>query len=273
MRNMKFPFLQSLFSLVFITCFFTILLFAVEDYFGIDEKCTIAKISVFNVGFDYWHWLPVMFCSGIAAIVSMFLKKDNEWSKTDKTLYLAISGFFLITIILSFGMRLSNYLNVKNTAVDPWLFVFDVFSVILYFGFAYLSTKRLETGDKKFSYITIGIYALCFVCAFVVSNYYMPRGVMTQLNQDFKTITKVNQIASDIQGKKDPGELPEGISIRDDDGKKIISWNMVTDFENLDKKIKITKRLKYKFGGDILIPGINQKHKQGQNERIIEEES
>ena len=269
MRNMKFPFLQSLFSLIFIFCFCAILLFAITDYSGIDEKLTTEKISIFNWGFDYWSWFSAMLCSGVASIITMFLKKDNEWNKIDRALYIAVAGLFAFIIVLSFGFRLSKYLNVENTPIDPWLFGLDILAILLFFGFAFLSTKRIETGDMKYSKIALGIFAACLACAFGVSNHYMPRGVMNQLNQDYKTIRKVNQLEFDILDGKDFGKLPDGISVREENGKKIISWNMITDFENLDKKIKITKRLKFKFGGDILIPGMNPKHKKGKNERVV----
>ena len=267
MKNLKFPFLQSLFSLIFVWCFYAILLFFIIDCSGIDEKVTAFKFSIFNFGFDYWAVLATLVCSGLATIFPMFFK--NDWNQQEETLSLILTKLFLVFIILFMGGRLLMYFNFENTKIDAWLYALDVLAVLLYFTFAYISDKWQNTGDNKFRYATIGILTICSVCAFVISNHYMPLGIMRDLNKDYQMVIKVDEIESKLANKEEVENLPEGISIREEKGKKIISWNMVVDYENLNKKIRITKRLKFKFGGDRLIPGINPKHKKGINERVI----
>ena len=245
----KFPFFSAFFTLLFLYHFCQILCFVVEDHFGellfTRPHCLIEA--------DYWKIVVSMFCTGTLALI--FHRATLRYS-IGRFLTQILFGALAIAVTSQIAQNLQNFFYASNTWADFWTFLINIMAISLYALIGFLAEKRFESGEKKYSFITAGIFAICFATAFCCSAHYMPREIMKTIKQDTETAKAVKDAVFNIKQDIPVKDLPESVQIKEEKGKKIISWKFVTDFEALKKDGKLTKRVKDKLAFEDGLIGI-----------------
>ena len=246
----KFPFFSAFFTLLFIYNFCQVLCFVVEDYFG--ESLFTKPYCLIEA--DYWKVVVAMFCTGTLALI--FHRATLRYS-TGRFLTQILFGALALAVTIQISQGLQNFFDASNTWADFWTFLINIMAISLYTFFGYLIEKRAESDEKKYSFIATGIFAICFAIAFCFSAHYMPREVMKTIKQDTETAQAVRDAVYNIRADVPVKDLPESVQIKEEEGKKVVSWKFVTDFEKLKKDGKFTKRMKDKLNFDTGLIGID----------------
>ena len=234
----KFSFLSTFCILYFLYNFCSILCFAVEDHFESYVR------PIFLFGDEYWPAIGKMFCCGLFI---MYL----QYSTTAKSLHMNILSqimcvFFIFVVIVHISQIVSNYFNVCETLADFWILLINIFAILLYASIAYISEKVENT--KKRIYMLLGILGTCFALSCAMASHYMPRSVVKTLKHDKETLLSVRKAIDTLKiGLEIPPELSNNVRIKDENGKRIITYTFETDFEGLKADGMFTKRLKKRF--------------------------
>lgn len=234
----KFSFLSTFCTLYFIYNFCSILCFAVEDHFA-----TYCR-PIFLLGDDYWNAIGKMFCCGIVAlyIQCSTTTKSLHTNTLNQIMYL----FFIFVIIVHISQVVSNYFNARATLADFWSLAINIFAVFLYVLISYITEKVEEV--KKRTYMTLGIFCTCFAISCTVASFYMPRSVIKTLNHDKETLLSVRKTIEALKaGPEIPSGLSDNVNVKDENGKRIITYQFETDFDGLKENGKFTKRLRKRF--------------------------
>lgn len=234
----KLSFVTTFCSLYFLYNFCSVLCFAVEDHFDTNIRL------LFLFGDDYWSAIGKMFC---CCAIAIYL----QLSTTAKSLHMNILSqimcvFFVFVVIAHISQIVSNYFNVCETLSDFWILLINIFAVLLYVSIAYIAEK-IENVKKR-TYILSGIFGACFAIACAVSAHYMPRSVIKTLNHDKETLLSVRKAVDALKrGLEVPVGLSGNVSVKDTNGKRIITYQFETDFDGLEEKRRFTNRLRKKF--------------------------
>ena len=93
-----------------------------------------------------------------------------------------------------------------------------------------------------------------------MASHYMPRSVLKTLSQDKETLLSVRKAVNALKaGLEIPSGLSNNVKVRDENGKRIITYQFETDFEGLKEKSKFTKRLRKRFN---FTPGLFKEGEQ-----------
>ncbi len=234
----KFSFLSTFCCLYFLYNFCSILCFCVEDHFD-------AYVRPFFVfGDDYWSAVGKMFCCGVFAI--FFQKSGTVKFLHTNILSQIMCLFFIFVVIVHISQIIGNYFNVSETSSDRWILGINILAIIIYASILYIS-ETIENVKKR-TYILIGIFGACFATACAMASHYMPRSVLKTLSQDKETLLSVRKAVNALKaGLEIPSGLSNNVKVRDENGKRIITYQFETDFEGLKEKSKFTKRLRKRF--------------------------
>ena len=234
----KFSFLSTFCILYFLYNFCSILCFAVEDHFESYVR------PIFLFGDEYWAAIGKMFCCGL---FTLYL----QYSTTTKSLHMNILSqimcvFFILVVIVHISQIVSNYFNVCETLADFWILVINIFAILLYASIAYISEKVENT--KKRIYMLLGILGTCFTLSCAMASHYMPRSVIKTLKHDKETLLSVRKAIDTLKiGLEIPPGLSNNVRIKDENGKRIITYTFETDFEGLKANGRFTKHLRKTF--------------------------
>ena len=233
----KFSLISAFCSLMFLYNFCSILCFAVEDYYGEFTS------TYFLFGKSYWTALSSMIFNGLFALY--FFRTQAEYALTR-----GIVQIFNLSLIIVVGTHISfiisKYFEACETKMDLWIFLINVLALTLYILLVYLANK--SENNRRYFYVAIGVFLSCFVVAFGLSQHYMPRSVIKTLRKDKETADAVRSAIDALKVSQDiPENVPTTVQINDKDGKRIITYEFVTDFDALRKKHKYTTRLKRKY--------------------------
>ena len=215
-----------------------VLYFVVEDHF----EDLITK-PYFLIESDYWGATVTIFCLGIFALI---FSKNPSRVAANRFFSQILFAILAVIAVFQTSQILRNVVYGTETWADLWNFLISIMSVLLYVSFGYLAEKKLD-GNKKASYLISGIIVTFFVVSYCCASYYMPRDVMKTIKQDSVTLSAVAHTVKQIKSGLDFDQLPDNVQVKDENGKKVVSWKLVTDFEKLKKDGKFTKRIKDKI--------------------------
>ncbi len=233
----KFSFLAAFCTLYFLYNFCAVLCFAVEDYFDVYAH------PCFLVGDDYWSSLGKMLCSGILAL---YFRKSQATNSILIAMTQTLHALFVLVIVMHISQLVSNYFEARETRADFWIFLINVIAVLVYISIIYCAEKT-EKG-KIYTYMITGIFVACFSVAYGLASYYVPRAVVKTLRQDDDVVNSVRQVVEALKsGLEIPSGLAERVQVKDEDGKRVISYEFVTDFEKLKQEGRYVRHLRKKF--------------------------
>ena len=233
----KFSFLAAFCTLCFLYNFCAVLCFAVEDYFDVYAH------PCFLVGDDYWSSVGKMLCSGIRAL---YFRKSQTANSIIIAMTQILHALFVLVIVIHISQLVSNYFDVRETWADFWIFFINAMAVFVYVSILYCSEKAEKS--RICAYITNGIFVVCFSIAYGLASYYVPREVVKTLRQDDDVVNSVHQVVDALKsGLEIPSGLSERVQVKDEGGKRVISYEFVTDFERLKQEGRYVRHLRKKF--------------------------
>ena len=233
----RFSLISAFCSLMFLYNFCSILCFAVEDYYGELTR------PYFLFGESYWMALSSMTFNGLVALC--FFRKPAEYALT-RGIVQILNLSLIIVVGAHISFILDKYFEACETKMDWWDFLINVLALALYITLIYLANK--SESNRRYFYGAIGVFLSCFIIAFGLSQHYMPRSVIKTLRKDKETADAVRKAIDALKVSQDiPENMPPTVQIDDKDGKRIVIYEFVTDFEVLRQKQKYTTRLKHKF--------------------------
>ncbi len=233
----KFSFLAAFCSLYFLYNFCSILCFAVDDFFD-SSIC-----PAFLIGNDYWRSVGRMLVGGIFAL---YFQKQQVANVIAQSITHVLHMLFILVIIVHLSQSVSNYFDARATWVDLCLMFINILAVLLYAIIIVLAEKARDL--KKYSYFFTGVFVACFSIAYGLSAYYMPMTIVQTLREDKSTVDSVRQVIDALKsGTEIPHNLSQNVHVKDEDGKRTISYTFLTDFEKLKMEGRYTKHLRNQF--------------------------
>lgn len=233
----KFSFLTAFCSLYFLYNFCSILCFAVDDFFD----CPVRP--VFLIGNDYWQSVGRMLVSGSFAL---YFRRQQATNVIAKAMAQFLHTLFILVIIVHLSQSASNYFNARATWADLCLVFINVLAILIYALIIFFAEESRDS--KKYSYWFTGIFIACFSVAYGLSAYYMPITIVQTLREDRSTVDSVRYVIDALKsGTEIPHNLSRNVHVKDENGKRIISYTFLTDFEKLKMERKYTKHLRNKF--------------------------
>ena len=233
----KISFLFAFCTLYFLYNLCSIFCFAVEDYFGEYTR------PCFLIGDDYWSSIGKMFLSGI--LVFYFRKRQTTNSFTIAMTQI-LYALLIFVVAVHISQVVSTYFDARETWADFWILLINVAALLLYALIVYLAEN--SEVSKTYTYVSSGIFAICFITAFCLATNYMPRTVVKSLRQDKATADSVRYAVDALKSSTEvPSNLPDTVKVKDEHGKRTISYEFKTDFEKLKRKGIYTRHLRKKI--------------------------
>ncbi len=233
----KFSLISAFCSLLFLYNFCSILCFAVEDYYGEFTS------TYFLFGKSYWAALSSMISNGVIALY--FFRTPAEYSLT-RGIVQILNLLLIIVVGTHISFIISKYFETCETKTDVWIFLINVLALTLYILLVYLANK--SENNRRYFYVAIGVFLSCFIVAFGLSQYYMPRSVIKTLRKDKETADAVRRAIDALKISLDISQnTPSSVQIHKENDKIVIAYEFVTDFDALRKTHKYTTRLRRKY--------------------------
>ena len=233
----RFSLISAFCSLMFLYNFCSILCFAVEDYYGELTR------PYFLFGKSYWMAFSSMVFHGLFALC--FFRKPAEYALT-RGIVQILNLSLIIVVGAHISLILGKYFEAYETKTDWWTFLINVLALALYITLVYLADK--SENNRKYFYMAIGVFLSCYIVAFGLSQHYMPHSVIKTLRTDKETADAVRKAIDALKVSQDiPENMPPTVQINDKDGKRIVTYEFVTDFDNIRHTHKYTERIRQKF--------------------------